>query len=791
MKLYRVLLLTLCAYALISCGGAEERKAVYLEKAKSSMEAGDFDKARIELKNVLQIDPKDGEAHHYLGKVFEKQKEYRKAYGHYLKAEELSPELLNNHARLGQFYLLLLNDAEKAQEKVDLILSKEPDNSAGLLLTAAMEVKNKNKDKAIKIVKDIIARDSKYVEGVIFLALMHIDAGDHSAAIDLLDTVSKDEKNNEELNKLLASALMLNKDYDRAELLYKDFLDRNPDSSSSYNNLASFYNATGDFAKAEGIFLASYNNKPDDADRLSILIKYIRAKKGDEKTIEELKKLIAKYSGQGNLKIALAELYYLNGNKQTAIETYKEAIENFSEEATGVTARIAMASIYISEKEHAKAEAVIEDALSISHNDPDVNFLNAKFAIINRNFEKAIISLRIVTKETPENIEAFVLLAKIYKSEGNDEQVTNTLNSAYNNNRSNADGLLVLSKYYLSKDIKKAEKIIDDYNSLRENNYEGLSVKAVILNKNQMQEKAFVIAEKLIELFPNRPNGYLQSVPFYGLTENTKSAISVLEKGYLNAKDNRSILLVLTQAQTSERQFDIVRNRLSEELKVSPDDAQLKLLLAKVHLVEEKVGLAIPLLVEVVDSGSTIEEAYLLLAALHQSENDFDSSKSVLVKGNTNVVSSIKISLNLASLYERGEEYKKAIEVYRKLNETRPNQPVIINNFASLLSDYGDGKNDLVLAKTLALKLAESGQPVFLDTLGWVYHKLGDSKNAVKYIKQAVGKEPKINVFNYHLGMAYNASGDKVNAKNYLEKSLADGKAFKEKEMAKAALNEL
>ena len=58
MKLYRILLLTFCAYTLISCGGAEERKAVHMEKAKSSIASGNLDKARIELKNVLQIDPK-------------------------------------------------------------------------------------------------------------------------------------------------------------------------------------------------------------------------------------------------------------------------------------------------------------------------------------------------------------------------------------------------------------------------------------------------------------------------------------------------------------------------------------------------------------------------------------------------------------------------------------------------------------------------------------------------------------------------------------------------------------
>ena len=83
MKLFRILILTLSAYTLISCGGADERKSVYMEKAKSSIEAGDLEKARIELKNVLQIDPKDSNAYFHLGKIYEQKKNYRQAFSNY------------------------------------------------------------------------------------------------------------------------------------------------------------------------------------------------------------------------------------------------------------------------------------------------------------------------------------------------------------------------------------------------------------------------------------------------------------------------------------------------------------------------------------------------------------------------------------------------------------------------------------------------------------------------------------------------------------------------------------
>ena len=55
------LVLMLAASLLIACGGKEERKAKYLERGKAYFEEQNFDKARVEFKNVLQIDPKTAE----------------------------------------------------------------------------------------------------------------------------------------------------------------------------------------------------------------------------------------------------------------------------------------------------------------------------------------------------------------------------------------------------------------------------------------------------------------------------------------------------------------------------------------------------------------------------------------------------------------------------------------------------------------------------------------------------------------------------------------------------------
>jgi len=341
---FRVLLTIAFITVLTACGGAEERKSVYLEKAKSSLEAGDLDKARIELKNVLQIDPKDGEAYFQLGKVYEQQKDYRKAYGNYLKAEELSPELLENHAKLGRFYLLLIKDNVKAQEKIDLILSKEPDNSDGLLLKAALMIQNKDKPGAIDTTKGVVARDPGHIEAVTFLATLYSTDKKNEEAIALLDNALKNKPDNESLNKLLAVTLVQNKQYERAEVVYQGFLERNPDNRASYNNLAAFYHQIDRKDKAEETLRTSIDNDPEDVERQLVLLKYIKESKGNEEAIAEAKKLIASNSGYGKLRTALSELHLISGDKVSATEVLIKAINDFPEEATGVISRASLAT---------------------------------------------------------------------------------------------------------------------------------------------------------------------------------------------------------------------------------------------------------------------------------------------------------------------------------------------------------------------------------------------------------------------------------------------------------------
>ena len=97
-------LVTLLALA-VGCGGPEERKAKYRIKAQEYMQTGNFPKARVALRNVLKIDPKDSEAYFLYAQVEEKEKNWRNAFAHYQRVVELHPDHERALVKLGKFYL--------------------------------------------------------------------------------------------------------------------------------------------------------------------------------------------------------------------------------------------------------------------------------------------------------------------------------------------------------------------------------------------------------------------------------------------------------------------------------------------------------------------------------------------------------------------------------------------------------------------------------------------------------------------------------------------------------------
>ena len=148
----KILALALAGIVVTGCGGPEERKAKYLERGKSYLAERNFEKAAVEFKNVLQIDPKNAQAYFQIGRIEEQKRNFEKAFGYYNQAVELDPEFVEAKLSLARFYLLA-NNSKKANELVDSLLVKDPKSVDARLIRATILSRQGDEAAALKLAK--------------------------------------------------------------------------------------------------------------------------------------------------------------------------------------------------------------------------------------------------------------------------------------------------------------------------------------------------------------------------------------------------------------------------------------------------------------------------------------------------------------------------------------------------------------------------------------------------------------------------------------------------------------
>ena len=138
-------------------------------------------------------------------------------------------------------------------------------------------------------------------------------------------------------------------------------------------------------------------------------------------------------------------------------------------------------------------------------------------------------------------------------------------------------------------------------------------------------------------------------------------------------------------------------------------------------------------------------------------------------------------------VYDRMGDFENAVSTYEAGIAVQPSdnsaQATLLNNYSYLLSEH---EKDLEKALDMAKDAVQSDpeNSSFLDTIGWVYFKLGNLEEAFENIKKAVDKDPQNAEILDHFGDVYHKMGEINMAKEFWRKALGydkDNKEIKEK----------
>jgi len=161
-------------------------------------------------------------------------------------------------------------------------------------------------------------------------------------------------------------------------------------------------------------------------------------------------------------------------------------------------------------------------------------------------------------------------------------------------------------------------------------------------------------------------------------------------------------------------------------------------------------------------------EAILTLGNILRSHEKFEEAEAIYTKA----IDSLDeiTSENWLAFYFRGicrERLKKwdAAEVdLRKALELNPDQPLVLNYLGYSLVDQGLKLDEALGMIEKAVELRPNDGYI-VDSLGWVYYRLGRHEEAVKELERAVELRPADPVINDHLGDAYWKVGRRLEAR--------------------------
>ena len=139
--------LSVLIVSLMACGGPQERKAQYRAKAQEYIQAGNFPKARVALRNVLKIDPKDADAYFLVAQVEEKEKNWRNAVANYQQVIDIVPDHKEALIVLAKYYLEA-KLGEEVGRTADKVLEKHPQDPQAQALKIALLAQQDRMDQA-------------------------------------------------------------------------------------------------------------------------------------------------------------------------------------------------------------------------------------------------------------------------------------------------------------------------------------------------------------------------------------------------------------------------------------------------------------------------------------------------------------------------------------------------------------------------------------------------------------------------------------------------------------------
>lgn len=407
-------LLTLLVLAAISCSSNPNAdRDTQMRLADAYFQKRAYNKAVVAYQEAVKADPKLAGAHYGLAKAYLESGRPKLAFDAFIKTVELDPNNFDAQLKIGQFYLVS-GRPDQAAARANIILAKAPSSASrvrALFLKSDALILGGKRNEAEQTLKQILAIDPKNSRANLTLARI---ASEHNAPSEELKYLTKAA---ESAPKDPATELELARFYekqghlDKAKLKLEEAVSQNQDDVNLVDQLARFHERHGDPAATERTYLKMAAMAPNDVAPKLALAAFYSSRGNQEAALGWMNQAYQMDPKNPQVQNALASIHLRMGNQQE-VERYLDNI--LQRDPANQWARMTKGRLLYQQQKLQDSHQIFIKITDEYPNNGIAHYYCGLIELALGDTERAKTALLNALRNGPENIDARILLSKIY-----------------------------------------------------------------------------------------------------------------------------------------------------------------------------------------------------------------------------------------------------------------------------------------------------------------------------------------------------------------------------------------
>ncbi len=765
---------------LSACDSAEERAEKHFQSAIEFIEAGDDERAIIELKNVLKLNAQHYGARTQMAEITRRSGNAIAAAKVYARLVEQFPDDFEGQIAAAELYAELGNYGAMEGFVVAAMALRPEDSRAKAVQLVFQYQKAVTSDDAVAalaLAASAQALISKIPTHLLLRQLMvdsHVRRQDYSAALAEVDVALKQMPDELALHQTRLAILAASQDGFGYEQQLKDMIVRSPADDSLRAELVNLYILENRSSEAELLLRSAAFSDPATSEAKFELIRFISETQGTKKALVELDQIIVTNNPGILLQGLRAGFIFDLGEQQEAIGIMRDLLETADQSDATQKVKIALSQMLATTDDIAGAQSLLDQVLV---EDPaNIEGLKRKAALlINENqTADAILLLRTALAQVPDDTDVLASLVLAYERQGKLELAGEMLLLAANSPKAEAKEAIAYANFL--RDQAKpilAEPILIEALRKFPDNIDVLTQLGALYVETQDWVRAEHVQLTMVNAGSKTAKAAANNLRLRILQgqQNTEEVLDFLTE--LAAEGaGISVDIAVVQSHLENGNQVAATNYVAKLIATDPNNPEVRFLDASVDVATGDLEAAEQKFLTIVEQDKMQTQAWVALFRIYSLLEKPDAAIAIIKKGRQAAPKDPTLMWIDAGQLETAGELENAISIYETMYSNDRDNLLVANNLASLLSTARTDEDSLKRAFDISRRFKSSNVAPFQDTYGWISYLNGDYDEALQALEFAANDMVKDPAVQFHLAQAYLAVENPASALKYFRKVL-------------------